>query len=63
MHEFTKEWWNLARMEILQRRREAAAMARAKVSRDNASVGATVASGGSGGATTSVDDTAAGGHA
>jgi uncharacterized membrane protein len=26
--EFTKEWWNLARMEILQRRREAAALAR-----------------------------------
>jgi hypothetical protein len=25
--EFTKEWWNLSRMEILQRRREAAVLA------------------------------------
>jgi hypothetical protein len=64
MDEFTKEWWNLAWMEILQRRREAAAMARPTASRDNAGVGAMVASGGGGGGgTASVDDTASGGHA
>jgi uncharacterized membrane protein len=28
MDEFTKEWWNLSRMEILQRMREAAVLAR-----------------------------------
>jgi hypothetical protein len=28
MDEFIKEWWNLGHMEILQRRREAAALAR-----------------------------------
>jgi hypothetical protein len=27
MDEFTKEWWNLSRMEILQRRREASVLA------------------------------------
>jgi hypothetical protein len=28
MDEFTKEWWNLSRMEILKRMREAVALAR-----------------------------------
>jgi hypothetical protein len=43
MDEFTKEWWNLSRMEILQRRREAAVLDR------GASTAASTGGGGAGG--------------
>jgi uncharacterized membrane protein YgcG len=53
MDEFTKEWWNLARMEILQRRREASALARcgstaATTAGDHGAGGGDGASGGGG---------------
>jgi hypothetical protein len=44
MDEFTKEWWNLSRMEILQRRREVAVLA------DHCASTAATTGGGGGGA-------------
>jgi hypothetical protein len=57
MDEYTREWWDLAYMGVLQQTREAAAMAHAEASNANRGVGAMVSGGGVG-----VNDPAVGGH-
>jgi hypothetical protein len=49
MDEFTEEWWNLSRMEILQRRREAAVLAARCASTAATTGGGDRAGGGGGG--------------